>query len=114
MSEGFPNNRGFSPANCPECKCVMLQSNDPGVFICNGCYKAGRDRNRFVLRHSKWIHEPRKPSYKRAVQWIANNDETAETSPQELASLVSVLLVADMWNKEPEDVAADVLRARAK
>ena len=52
--------------------------------------------------------------YAEAVAWIANNDETAETEADVIASLISVVLVADLWRKEPEDVAADVLRARSR
>jgi hypothetical protein len=52
--------------------------------------------------------------YVDAVAWIANNDETSETDAAVIAELISVVLVADLWRKEPEDVAADVLRARAR
>ena len=56
----------------------------------------------------------KRPSYRAAVQWIADNDETAETDVRELALLISVSLVADLFGKHVDDVAKDVARARAK
>jgi hypothetical protein len=54
------------------------------------------------------------PSYKRAVEWLALNDETAETDEEIVAMLVTTCLVADLWAKEPLDVAKAVLRYRAR
>ncbi|HEY7195500.1 MAG TPA: hypothetical protein VH439_17285 [Gemmatimonadales bacterium] len=56
----------------------------------------------------------RRPSYLRAVEWIALNDEPTLTDAAELSELISVVLVADLWGKEPDDVARDVLQARAE
>ncbi|MBY0561501.1 hypothetical protein [Hyphomicrobium sp.] len=52
-------------------------------------------------------------SYSQAISWIAENDEDAETDPEVIASLISVMMVADLWDKEPETVARDVLKKRA-
>jgi hypothetical protein len=52
--------------------------------------------------------------YMEAVAWIANNDEPGETDAETVSEMISVLLVADLWRKEPEQVADDVLRARSK
>lgn len=51
-------------------------------------------------------------NFKAAVRWIALNDELEETSPEVLAELVSVCLVADVWGKTPHVVALEVLRDR--
>ena len=54
-------------------------------------------------------------SYRRAVAWIALNDEDWNTDDLEFAaSMVTVQLVADLMDKEPEEVAAAVLRYRKK
>ena len=51
-------------------------------------------------------------SYKFGVNWIAQNDETGETDQGAVADLVSVMLLADLAGKTPEQVAKDVLKAR--
>ena len=51
-------------------------------------------------------------SYKFGVNWIAQNDETGETDQGVVADLVSVMLLADLAGKTPEQVAKDVLKAR--
>lgn len=52
--------------------------------------------------------------YRFGVAWIADNDEPAERDPEVLASLISVELLADLFDKEAETVARDVLRLRVK
>ena len=54
------------------------------------------------------------PSYKKAVEWIATQDEPAEENVGEVASLISVCLVADLWGKGETTVAVDVLAYRRK
>lgn len=54
----------------------------------------------------------RAASLQRAITWIADNDETAETSVEEMAMLISVQLVADLWSREPEEIARRVLNRR--
>ena len=50
--------------------------------------------------------------YQNAVAWIAENDEPECDDMQEMADLISVALVADLWGKAPEEVAAAVLYRR--
>ncbi len=53
-------------------------------------------------------------SYREAIEWIARNDEDGETDVEVMSGLISVLLVADLWRKEPEDVAKAVVRERLR
>lgn len=50
--------------------------------------------------------------YKYAVGWIALNDEPLERNPENVAGLISVLLVADTFGRKSEKVAADVIKYR--
>lgn len=53
--------------------------------------------------------------YADAVEWIAFNDAAGdEASEEEVAGFVSTLLVADVFNKQPQKVAKDILRFRKK
>lgn len=54
----------------------------------------------------------KRPSYRAAVRWIADNDEPAEREAETIAGLISVVLVADLFGVEPARVAGDVLKAR--
>jgi len=55
------------------------------------------------------------PSYKAAVQWIADNDNAGEDySVEELSASITVVLVADLFGKSPEKVATAVLKMRIK
>lgn len=47
-----------------------------------------------------------------AIDWIARNDEPGSINVDEMASLVSVLLVADLWSREPEEIARKVVARR--
>lgn len=56
-----------------------------------------------------------RPSYARAVDWIARNDEDVlmdESDIEEMSGLISVVLVADLWGKDPGVVARDVIKMR--
>lgn len=53
-------------------------------------------------------------SYRQAVRWIAENDEGAETQAWKMSTMISVVLVADLFNKEPMKVAEAVIRLRKK
>lgn len=53
-------------------------------------------------------------SYREAIEWIALNDEPALDDVGEVAAMISVLLIADLWRKEPEAVARAVIRRRKK
>lgn len=51
--------------------------------------------------------------YKWHLGWIAENDSPGDKlSAEQLAGTLTVLLVADSFNKEPLDVANDVLEMR--
>lgn len=51
-------------------------------------------------------------SYKNAIAWIADNDETGEMDIEVISTLISVVLVADVWGKSAQKVAEDVIRLR--
>lgn len=51
-------------------------------------------------------------SYKKAVQWCAENDEPTSFREEEIVDLISTLLVADIFDKTPEKVALDILNYR--
>lgn len=48
----------------------------------------------------------------KAIQWIADNDETGETDSKVMAELISVMLVADLFDKSPAYIARRVLLVR--
>lgn len=53
-------------------------------------------------------------SYRRGVEWVALNDESACMVLEEIAEVPSLLLLADLFGKSPEAVAKDVLKVREK
>ena len=52
--------------------------------------------------------------YRACVQWIAENDETACEDAAEMATLVTVTMLADVWGFPVETVAGDVMTTRRK
>lgn len=57
----------------------------------------------------------RRASYRAAVRWIAENDAPGDDlTVEEYAGLVSVCLVADLFDVDQERVAADVVRCRER
>lgn len=57
----------------------------------------------------------KRPSYRTAVAWIALNDAVGDDDPADvLSGLVSVALVADLFEISPTRVAADVLKMRRR
>lgn len=56
----------------------------------------------------------KRASIKEAVFWIAHNDEPGETEAEEIAGLISVKLVADLFGLTDEEVAKRVARERRK
>jgi hypothetical protein len=56
----------------------------------------------------------KRASYKEGVAWIGWNDEGSLRDPVEIAGLISVLLLADLFGKPPEEVAVDVIRFRER
>lgn len=51
-------------------------------------------------------------SYRAAIRWIAENDESATTDHETVSLQVTVCLVADLWHKLTDTVASDVLAER--
>jgi hypothetical protein len=49
---------------------------------------------------------------RQAIEWIAENDQTAETDWTEMEDFVSVVLVADLFDKDPAEVARRVIKKR--
>ena len=56
----------------------------------------------------------KRPSYIRAVEHVALNDDPGVTDPSEIVGSVSVVLVSDLFDIEPERVARDVARYRKR
>jgi hypothetical protein len=52
--------------------------------------------------------------YRFGIEWIALNDEPAEVDASEVASLISVCLLADLFGKTTEEVAKAVVRIRIR
>ena len=50
--------------------------------------------------------------YKKAIEWIALNDEPLCNDEYEIVGMISIELVADVFNKMPIHVADDVLKYR--
>jgi len=55
----------------------------------------------------------KRASYREATRWIALNDSPGD-SDDDVESLITVLLVADIFGVSTERVARDVLRVRRK
>jgi hypothetical protein len=56
----------------------------------------------------------RRPTYRFAVAWIAQEDEPGDLDPAVIAGYISTCLVADLWGKDEADVAEDVARYRRR
>lgn len=52
--------------------------------------------------------------YRYAISWIALNDETADMDVESVSDNISVLLIADLFNKDPMEVAKKVIAFRTK
>jgi hypothetical protein len=53
-------------------------------------------------------------SYRAGIRWIAENDETMERDRNVIRDLISVQLLADLFGKEDDDIAVDVLKYRSR
>lgn len=58
----------------------------------------------------------KRASYRKGVQWIADNDNPADRHQalEDIAGYISVLLLADLFSVEADRVARDVYRIRAR
>ena len=57
----------------------------------------------------------KRASYREGVAWIALNDDVGAAdarNPEVVQSYISTLLLADLFGKEPEDVAKDIVKYR--
>lgn len=54
------------------------------------------------------------PALRAALEWIADNDDPTELDAEHVRGLISVALVADLWNKEAEKLAKSIVRLRRK
>lgn len=54
----------------------------------------------------------KRPTYRDAVAWIAENDEPLETDEAAVASFLTTVLIADLFGVPEARVAADVMRHR--
>jgi hypothetical protein len=59
----------------------------------------------------------KRASYRHAVRWIASNDSSGDEDAlevDEVSSLISVALIAEIFDTDSEKVARDVVRARKR
>ena len=68
-----------------------------------------------ATRRAKYQY--RRPGYRAAVEWIADNDDSSRTEFREVVNTITVRLVAELWGgygcgATPDKVAADVLACR--
>jgi hypothetical protein len=52
------------------------------------------------------------PTYFNAVAWVALNDDTECMDAEQIQEQISAVLVADLFEKEPAEVAQDIIRLR--
>lgn len=55
-----------------------------------------------------------RPSYKRAVEFVALNDEPSDYDEDSISGYISTIAVAVAFGKDPMEVAQAVLRVREK
>jgi hypothetical protein len=53
-------------------------------------------------------------SYRHGIDWIAFNDDATILDVPQLAGMLTVALLADLFGKDAEQVAADIIRRRFK
>jgi hypothetical protein len=56
----------------------------------------------------------KRASYREGVNWIAFEDEPGDRDVEAIAGYISTCLLADLFGKDRNDVARDILRAREK
>lgn len=54
------------------------------------------------------------PSYKFAVQWIADNDNDVDLDAELIQEYITTALIADMFGVSTQAVAVDIARRRMK
>jgi len=53
-------------------------------------------------------------SYRKGIEWIASNDEPEELDVDSVSSYISTMLLADLFGKDPDEVAKAVVRFRKR
>ncbi|MBI41243.1 MAG: hypothetical protein CMF59_16730 [Leptospiraceae bacterium] len=56
----------------------------------------------------------KRPGYRAAIKWIAENDESSCRDAEEMENLISVSLVSDLFGKQNHEVAEAVVRYRER
>ena len=56
----------------------------------------------------------KRASYRHGIAWIAENDEPEDFDECVVARQISVVLVADLFDVDPDRVARDVVRFRKR
>ena len=56
----------------------------------------------------------KRASYKAGIAWIAENDEPSLSDREEVSWLVSVTLMAELFGKDLDQVARDVIKYRMR
>lgn len=56
----------------------------------------------------------KKHGYREGVACVALNDEPLQMDPKDVSGLPSVCLLAYLFNKDPDNVAKDVVKYRSK
>ena len=56
----------------------------------------------------------KRASYKNGVAWIAEMDESAEMDPHIMSGVPSVILLAELFGKDPLEVAKAIIRKRTE
>jgi hypothetical protein len=59
----------------------------------------------------------RRPSYRAAVRWVAENDSAGDTDALDVgpvSELITTVLVADLFGVDPVRVAVDVIQVRGR
>jgi hypothetical protein len=56
----------------------------------------------------------KRASYKHGIAWIAENDEPEDFDEDVVARQISVVLVADLFDVDPDRVACDVVKLRKR
>jgi hypothetical protein len=81
-----------------------------GVRWTTFCNQCGSE----VLPTTERVRSMTRASYRFGVAWIAENDEPISRDPDEIAGFISTLLLADLFGKEPLEVAKAIIRYRVK
>ena len=54
----------------------------------------------------------KRASYRKAVEWVALNDEPEITSADDMSYMISISLIASIFGKTSDEVAKAVIRYR--